>query len=64
MGLSSSVHTGLDSLTDAELKSVVDKINNDPNAKYLKDKVAGGKISGFIGPYHPIIKYLRSIEKK
>jgi hypothetical protein len=56
--------TGIDPLTDAELKSVVDKINSDPNARHLKDKVAEGKIHGSIGPNHPIIKYLESLEKK
>lgn len=59
------VTTGIDPLTDAELKSVIDKINSDPNAtQYLKDKVVGGKISGPINANHAIIKYLESIEKK
>jgi hypothetical protein len=58
------VATGIDPLTDAELKSVIDKINSDPNAtQYLKDKVVGGKISGPINANHAIIKYLESIEK-
>jgi hypothetical protein len=56
--------TGVDPLTDAELKSVIDKINSDPDARHLRDKVIGGKISGSIGPNHPIIKYLESLEKK
>jgi len=56
--------TGIDPLTDAELKSIVDKINSDPDAKHLRDKVKGGKISGPIGPNHPIIKYLEFIVKK
>lgn len=57
--------TGMDPLTDAELKSVVDQIKNDPNAAQgVKDKVADGKISGCININHSIIKYLNSIEKK
>jgi len=56
--------TGVDPLTTDELKSVIDKINSDPNAKHLRDIVAKGKIHGPIGPNHPIIKYLESIEKK
>jgi len=59
------VTTGIDPLTDTELKCVIDKINSDPNApQYLKDKVVGGKISGPINANHAIIKYLESIEKK
>jgi len=57
--------TGIDPLTDAELKSVVDQIKNDPNAAQdIKDKVAEGKISGPIGVNHSIIKYLDSVVKK
>lgn len=56
---------GVDPLTDAELKSVVDQIKNDPTAtQALKDKVADGKISGKININHPIIKYIESLEKK
>lgn len=56
--------TGVDPLTADELKSVIDKINSDPDAKHLRDKVAKGKIQGPIGTNHPIIKYLESLEKK
>jgi len=57
--------TGMDPLTDAELKSVVDQIKNDPNAAQdIKDKVAEGKISGPINANHSILKYLDSIVKK
>lgn len=64
LGLSRLASTGLDPLTDAEIKSVVNQINNDPNAtQLLKDKVVGGSISGPINSNHPIIKYLESREK-
>jgi len=57
--------TGMDPLTDAELKSVVDQIRNDPNAPQgIKDKIVGGKISGAINGNHPIIKYLDNIVKE
>jgi len=52
-------------LTDAEIKAVVDKINNDPYAPQdVKNKVANGKInSPRFGPGNSIVKYLNESKK-
>ena len=52
-------------LTDAEIKAVVDKINNDPYAPQdVKNKVANGKInSSRFGPGSSIVKYLDESKK-
>lgn len=52
-------------LSDAEIKAVVSKINNDPSASQdLKNKVADGKInSSRFGPGNSIVKYLNESKK-
>lgn len=52
----------IENLTEAELKSVVDVINNDTNvSSEIKDRIKKGTIRGGIGVNNPIIKYLENI---
>jgi hypothetical protein len=52
----------IENLTAAELKSLIDVINNDPSVSSdIKDRIKKGTIRGGIGVNNPIIKYLEYV---
>ena len=55
---------GANKLTLDEMKSIVNIINNDPNASpYIKSKIKNGILTGAVGPNYPIVSYIEDYLK-